>query len=90
MITTIEISTKIKNTKYSKLYSEVFKEISEKLTKFITENKLEKMGIEYLGNKTSRKNCMIKVDYRFVTKDIKKFKVMGRRRNPIELADKAS
>ena len=90
MITTIEISTKIENTKYGKPYSSIFVEISEKLVQFMKKNKLKNMTIEYIGKEFIKKENLLKVTYKFVKKNFKDFKISGKERNKDELTDKAS
>jgi hypothetical protein len=73
MNTTIKVELKRGN--YKKTLTETINEVSEKLTKFISEKKLHEKRIEFQGKESTNKT--LKVKYKFVDEDPKKFKGIG-------------
>jgi len=73
MNTTITVLPK--KGKYKKTLTETIKEVSEKLTKFIAENKLQEKRIIYEGKERTDKTLVVK--YKFVDEEPKKFKGIG-------------
>jgi hypothetical protein len=67
METTIKISCR--NGKHNRPFSDIIKEISDKIDIFIANKKLDKKRIEYRGYKLKRKENTLELKYAFVNKD---------------------